>query len=158
MTRILMQTNWYFDIEELYAAGTVEFSVGPFTFGQGETITLLELTDVVNTALLQNFAIRLPEFNNNTSGTPLYGLEMEPEFNWRPLADGGGFYQGTQPFVVNQILQHEAFPIRTIFYQINNPNNIVHPSFGQWQGFRIEFKTGEHGWFVDQPPADVPYG
>ena len=153
-----INTNWYFDIEELYAAGTVEFSVGPFTFGQGETITLLELTDVVNTALLQNFAIRLPEFNNNTSGTPLYGLEMEPEFNWRPLADGGGFYQGTQPFVVNQILQHEAFPIRTIFYQINNPNNIVHPSFGQWQGFRIEFKTGEHGWFVDQPPADVPYG
>jgi len=150
-------TNWYIDIEEQYAGGTVEYSVGPFSYSQGTRMTLLELASDMNTALLQNHAARVSEFDYNNVGTPLYQVEIEPQFDWRSLANGGGFYT-TSYQSMTQMFNHEAFPIKTNFIQVRSSNNIVHPSFGQWQGFRIEFKTGEHGWHVDQPPADVPYG
>ena len=149
-------TNWYFDVEEQYDLGTTEFSVGPFSYMQNSTMTLLELASDINTAFLANFASRLPVFNNNNAGTPFYQIEIDPQFDWRPLSSGGGFYSGFM--ALGPIMNHDAFPIKTTFFQVRDPNNLVHPTLGAWQGFRIEFKTGEHGWEVVAPPANVPYG
>ena len=149
-------TNWYFDIEEQYSGGTHEFSVGPFSYAQGSRMTLLQLATDINSAFMGSFAARISSFNNNPSGTPLYQIEINPQFDWKPLAFGGGLYagMGALPAVSN----HEAFPIKTTFLQTRDPNNLVHPVLGNWQGFRIEFKTGDHGWEVTAPPQDTPYG
>lgn len=149
-------TNWYFDIEEQYAGGTLEFSVGPFSYAQGSTMTLLQLASDINAAFMDNFAGRLPDFNNDPSGTPLYQIEINPQFDWKPLSEGGGFYSGFMAFA--GVSNHNAFPIKTTFFQTRTSSNLVHPVLGGWQGFRIEFKTGEHGWEVTAPPSGAPYG
>ena len=108
-------TNWYFDIEEQYSGGTHEFSVGPFSYAQGSRMTLLQLATDINSAFMGSFAARISSFNNNPSGTPLYQIEINPQFDWKPLAFGGGLYagMGALPAVSN----HEAFPIKTTFLQ-----------------------------------------
>ena len=125
------KTNWYLDIEEKWSSATNQvYTAGPFMYSSN--MTLEEFMDDVNDALAQVNSTR-------ASGQPQYEMTVQ-------------IFAPTRA----NLNTLNNFMIR---YNILQTDSVNYSSWGSFQGFRIAFRDGPHGyrspWFDE---GDTPRG
>lgn len=129
-------TNWYIDIEEKWSKTSNRmYSVGPFEYTASEKLTIENFLDDINA--------KMSEFNASR-----FDSSIPPQYNMTAQIY---IPTGANLNTLNSLM---------INYKINQYAQVdENPYWGKFQGFRIAFRDGTHGWRVPvNDLGDTPRG
>ena len=124
-------TNWYIDIEETWSdAGIKKYSMGPFEYTQGSNVNLQRFLDDINYEL---------GFMNNQRA--LQPPKQMPEYIMSAtiMIPTGKDLSSLNNFMIK--------------YRLHQTETVSFPNWGSFEGFRIAFRDGTHGYRVPVFPV-----